>query len=246
MSIKAAAILGCVLAGLLGVGQIMAGEPTRPYPTLVTVQTRADPQVLAALQRPGKVFFRDDFESPDSAKRGVDDILRKPIIMNRPRTVLPIWVAAVWALLWAAADGPAAEEGSRTWLGTWRKDNPQWRALHLIGPQPQRLDVTKELVTTLMVPNRMNVLVLEVDYRVLPCPWKNPDAAVALVRCARKDAADKMLGALFTGWSAGGSGEHLLHAWTDRAVQEKPPAKTQETARGIAAAIGAGLKELDR
>jgi hypothetical protein len=376
--------------------------------------------------------------------------------MNRLRNVPAILGIVFAALLWAATDGLAAEGNSRTWLETWRKNNPQWRALHLIGPQPQRLDVTKELITTLMVPNRMNVLVLELDYgfcfqshlelecsgldkaqardltafcrqrgirlvplfnclghqswashtaallkkypqfdetphvpadnkgiycrewcpslpevdklvfdlldelldafdadalhvgldevfligdakcprcqgkdkgvlfadvvnrlhnhlvkdkqvemlmwgdrlldaavfpygsweasktgshralalipkdiivcdwhyerrddypsvrffqqqgfRVLPCPWKNPDAAAALIRCARKDAADKMLGVLFTGWSAGGNGEHLLAAWKSRGSGEKPPAKTQETARGIAATIEAGLKELD-
>jgi hypothetical protein len=65
-------------------------------------------------------------------------------------------------LLSTTADNTAAEPGPRTWLETWRKNNPQWRSLHLIGPQPQRLDVTKELITTVMVPNRMNVLVLEV------------------------------------------------------------------------------------
>jgi hypothetical protein len=42
------------------------------------------------------------------------------------------------------------------------------------------------------------------------------------------------------------NGEHLLAAWEDRAVQEKPPAEPQKTARGIAATIEAGLKELDR
>jgi hypothetical protein len=68
--------------------------------------------------------------------------------MNRPPIVPAILGIVFAALLWAATDGLAAEEGSRTWLETWRKNNPQWRALHLIGPQPQRLDVTKELITT--------------------------------------------------------------------------------------------------
>jgi hypothetical protein len=55
---------------------LRAGEPerpaeaesSRPYPTLVTDQTRADPRALAALERPGRVFFSDGFESPDSLK----------------------------------------------------------------------------------------------------------------------------------------------------------------------------------
>jgi hypothetical protein len=42
------------------------------------------------------------------------------------------------------------------------------------------------------------------------------------------------------------NGEHSLVAWKARGGGEKPPAKLQETARGIAAAIEAGLKELDR
>jgi hypothetical protein len=45
------------------------GAPSRPYPKLVTAETRANAQALAALQRPGTVFFRDDFESPDSVKK---------------------------------------------------------------------------------------------------------------------------------------------------------------------------------
>jgi hypothetical protein len=70
---------------------------------------------------------------------------------------------------------------------------------------------------------------------------------VALIRCARKDATAKMLGILFTGWSAGGNGEHLLAAWKapEAPSSEKPAAKQQVTGRQIAATIKAGLKELD-
>jgi len=375
--------------------------------------------------------------------------------------IRPLWLVvatAIAALGQAASACLAAEPTSRTWLEVWQKNNPTWRALHLIGPQAQRMDVTKELLTTLMVPARMNVLVLEVNYgfrfqshpelecrgldkaqarqfaalcrqhgirliplfnclghqswagntgallakypqfdetphvpadnkgiycrewcpslpevdkvvfdlldelidafdadalhvgmdevfligddkcprcrgkdkgelfagvvnrlhrhlvkekgvemlmwgdrlldasvfpygsweasktgshraieripkdiimcdwhyelredypsvrffqqqgfRVLPAPWKNPDAAVALIRCARKDATDKMLGVLFTGWSAGGNGEHLLTAWKAEGTPAADPstAKRQETGRQIAATIRAGLRELD-
>ena len=38
-------------------------------PQLVTAQTRADAAALAALQKPGKIFFQDDFESPESLKK---------------------------------------------------------------------------------------------------------------------------------------------------------------------------------
>lgn len=40
----------------------------RPYPLLVTAETRANPTSLAQLQTPGQVVFRDDFESADSLK----------------------------------------------------------------------------------------------------------------------------------------------------------------------------------
>ena len=42
------------------------------YPRLVTAETRANPQALAALERPGKVFFRDDFESSESLKKYIE------------------------------------------------------------------------------------------------------------------------------------------------------------------------------
>ena len=44
-------------------------DESRPYPRLVTNDTRTDPQALAALEKPGKVFFNDDFESSESVKK---------------------------------------------------------------------------------------------------------------------------------------------------------------------------------
>ncbi|MFH1267230.1 MAG: hypothetical protein ABIK89_15990, partial [Planctomycetota bacterium] len=50
-------------------GQAAASDDERrPHPRLVTADTRADPQAIAALEKPGKVFFHDDFESPESVK----------------------------------------------------------------------------------------------------------------------------------------------------------------------------------
>ena len=40
-----------------------------PYPKLVTAETRADADRLSALERPGDVFFRDDFESSESLEK---------------------------------------------------------------------------------------------------------------------------------------------------------------------------------
>ena len=86
----------------------------------------------------------------------------------------------------------------------------------------------------------------EQGFRVLPATWKNPDGAVALIRCSRSEATQKMLGLLFTGWSAGGNGEHLLAG-----LREPEPSaveklsKPQETGLRIAATIRAGIQELD-
>ncbi len=78
-------------------------------------------------------------------------------------------------------------------------------------------------------------------FRVLPSPWKNPEAAVDLIRCARKDATEKMQGILFTGWSAGGNGERLMAALQGG----KSDGDSKGAGRQIAAAIQAGLKELN-
>jgi len=77
-------------------------------------------------------------------------------------------------------------------------------------------------------------------FRVLPSTWKKPDAAVALVRCARKDATERMLGVLFTGWSAGGNGEYLMTALKGQEID----ARENDTAKQVAATIRAGLDAL--
>ncbi len=45
---------------------------------------------------------------------------------------------AIAALALAFAAGPllAAETDKKAWLENWQKQNPKWRALHLIGPRP--------------------------------------------------------------------------------------------------------------
>ncbi len=77
-------------------------------------------------------------------------------------------------------------------------------------------------------------------FRVLPSPWKNRDAAVSLIRSARKDATERMLGVLFTSWSAGGNGERLMAA-----LKGETNTNDKDTARLVAAVMKAGLKELD-
>jgi hypothetical protein len=75
---------------------------------------------------------------------------------------------------------------------------------------------------------------------VLPATWKTPDAAVALIRCARKDATGRMLGVLFTGWSTGGNGQRLMAALKGEQIYSAE----HDTAKQIAATIKAGLHEL--
>ena len=58
----------------------------------------------------------------------------------------------------------AAEPAHKAWLETWQKKNPTWRALHLIGPQPERMALTEQFVKESLAPMGINVLILEVDY----------------------------------------------------------------------------------
>ncbi len=82
-------------------------------------------------------------------------------------------------------------------------------------------------------------------FRVLPATWNNPEAAVALIRASRVDATERMLGILFTGWTAGGNGEHLLTALRSGATAAERATIPKAAAR-VADTIEAGLKELRR
>lgn len=65
MALLASALTGTALAGQ----QKQDQEAQFPRPELVTKKTKADEERLAALQRPGKVLFHDNFESDDSLKK---------------------------------------------------------------------------------------------------------------------------------------------------------------------------------
>jgi len=58
-------LLGCI-ASLLIFMQAFAEEEERPYPTEVTLETLADPDELARLEKPGEVFFREGFEGTEA------------------------------------------------------------------------------------------------------------------------------------------------------------------------------------
>ena len=80
-------------------------------------------------------------------------------------------------------------------------------------------------------------------FRVLPATWKKPDAAIALLKCARKDATEKMLGILFTNWSGGRGQQQLLAALKDSKDTEEPP-DISDTTKGVADAMKLCLEEL--
>jgi hypothetical protein len=84
----------------------------------------------------------------------------------------------------------------------------------------------------------------EKGFRVLPAPWRNPEAATAFLRVAKQDATDKMLGVLFTGWSV--NPELLLNELKSepKAFKLGPKPSREETNQGVAATIRAGLGEL--
>jgi hypothetical protein len=84
----------------------------------------------------------------------------------------------------------------------------------------------------------------EQGFRVLPAPWRNPESAKVFLQVAKEGATDKMLGVLFTGWAVDTEG--LLNA-----LQREPQPFTlsdkpdrDETTRGVAATIQAGLQIL--
>jgi hypothetical protein len=82
-------------------------------------------------------------------------------------------------------------------------------------------------------------------FRVLPATWKNPDAAIALLKCARKDATEKMLGILFTNWSGGRGQQQLLAALKDSKDTKEPP-DISDTTKGVADAMKLCLEELNK
>jgi hypothetical protein len=84
----------------------------------------------------------------------------------------------------------------------------------------------------------------EKGFRVLAAPWRNHEAATAFLRVAKQDATDKMLGVLFTGWSTSPDG--LLAGLKSEPKPFKLGRKPsrEETTRGVAATIHAGLREL--
>ena len=70
---------------------------------------------------------------------------------------------------------------------------------------------------------------------VWPAGWQSVNATKALIRCARSDATDRMLGHLFTTWIGSDLIARLL-------LDEPGPAKPSRQTRRIVEAMRAGAE----
>jgi hypothetical protein len=95
-----------------------ARQDAEPYPRLVTAATRADAKELARLQQPGRIVFRDEFESDASfasyfeiggQKEGRVRIAREPEQVHGGKGSLQ--------LTSTANDGRSSGAGPLRWLG---------------------------------------------------------------------------------------------------------------------------------
>jgi hypothetical protein len=65
----------------LAVGSAVVAEAADAlYPKLVTAETRKNAETPAALERPGNVFFRDGFQSPESLMRPLGVAAMNPVV----------------------------------------------------------------------------------------------------------------------------------------------------------------------
>ncbi|MBU4459209.1 MAG: hypothetical protein KJ579_01470 [Verrucomicrobia bacterium] len=108
-----------------------AGDADTPgtfVPRLVTDETRSSPAALAALQKPGEVFFRDDFESPESLKkyfeiRGLKEGLATLV---RDRGLAASGDGAI-RFTAPARDGKESGAGASGWFGPEGRDCVHFR-----------------------------------------------------------------------------------------------------------------------
>lgn len=87
-------------------------------PKLVTARTLADANALAALQRPGKVFFRDGFEGPESLQKYFEI---RGLKQGRARLVVEAKIAhtgrGAMQFTAPANGGKASGAGASGWFG---------------------------------------------------------------------------------------------------------------------------------
>jgi hypothetical protein len=110
-------------------------EEARPYPRLVTAETKADPEALAALEKPGTVLFADDFESPDSLKKyfeirgareGLARLVTDPALARRGRGAFQVTAPA--------NDGKSSGSGASLWFSPEGRDRVYLRRYVRFAP----------------------------------------------------------------------------------------------------------------
>lgn len=96
-----------------------------PRPTRATEATRADADALAALEKPGEVFFREDFEAKDALAKFFDaDSRRDGILLLARNASLAHTGAGVLRCTTVEKKGASSHAGVNYWFGKpRRKDN---------------------------------------------------------------------------------------------------------------------------
>ena len=122
-----------LLAAILAASGRAQADPDGPRD--VTEATRADPERLAALERPGLVLFRDDFESDGSFERWFEIRGRKD---DRAERVTDATLAhrgeGAMRFVAPARDGKESGAGASGWLGKDGHDRIHFRRYIRFAP----------------------------------------------------------------------------------------------------------------
>ena len=113
--------------------------------------------------------------------------------MKRQRQLAALMIG-LFAFALAAGTLLAAEPDKKAWLENWYKQNPQWRALHMMrAPKPENLPKFEKLIAESLVPAGINVLILGINYEFqyqshpeLKCTGMNKKQARELVETCHK------------------------------------------------------------
>ena len=118
-----------VVVVLLAGGIAIAAEGVdAPYPNLVTAETRADANRLSVLERPGDVFFRDEFESTESLKKYFEIRgLREGRAKLTTNAGLAHEGSGAIQFTAVARDGRASGAGATAWFGPKGYDRVYFR-----------------------------------------------------------------------------------------------------------------------
>ncbi len=112
-----------------------AADSAASVPRLVTAETRADRGALAALQRPGRILFQDDFETPESLKKYFEV---RGLREGRARLVNDAALAhsGTGAIQFTAVarDGKESGAGASGWLGAEGHDRVYFRRYLRFAP----------------------------------------------------------------------------------------------------------------